>query len=141
MHHKFSGVWGSSSFFITGQGQIKQIISVSEWLWGVVESKTFTLNLGPHRARHDFFAWKNGHQRDSPVHCGEDVAKLELKFSENLKLFQKSESFHKFWNCSQILKLFTNSEIVHKIWIFFTKSENFPKIWNFSQNLIFSPKI
>ena len=52
------GIWGSSSFFITGQGQINKIISVSEWLWGMVGSKTFTLNLGPHRARQDFFAWK-----------------------------------------------------------------------------------
>ena len=58
MHHRFMGIWGSSSFFITGQGQINKIISVSEWLWGMVGSKTFTLNLGPHRARQDFFAWK-----------------------------------------------------------------------------------
>ena len=53
MHHKFMGIWGSSSFFITGQGQINKIISVSEWLWGMVGSKTFTLNLEPHRARQD----------------------------------------------------------------------------------------
>ena len=49
-------------------------------------------------------------------------------------IFRKSEIFPKIWKFSENLKIFRKTEI-------FSKIRKFPKIWNFSKNLKLFPKI